>query len=168
MKETLKDMMTGGLAVVETHPVQYHAPVYRVLQQQFGIPVTAIYGSDFSVAGYRDKEFGATFAWDTDLLSGYQQVFLSRVSKGGARSAEEVSTRGLREALQQLNPGAVLLVGYSPRFHREAFFCAWRVGYPLIFRGETADHVRDRGILKTLTRDLFLRWFYKRFARLLI
>jgi hypothetical protein len=50
------------LAVIETHPVQYHAPVYRALQQSFGVPVTAIYGSDFSVAGYRDKEFGTSFA----------------------------------------------------------------------------------------------------------
>ena len=72
------------LAVVETHPVQYHAPVYRAVQQQFGIPVTAIYGSDFSVAGYRDAEFGATFAWDTDLLSGYTSIFLTRSAPGTA------------------------------------------------------------------------------------
>lgn len=160
--------MTDGLVVIETHPIQYHAPVYRALQTQFGVPVTAIYGSDFSVAGYQDKEFGATFAWDTDLLSGYQQVFLSRVSKGGARSAEEVSTRGLKETLQQLTPSAILLVGYSPRFHRDAlFFCAWRAGYPLLFRGETVDYVTDRSMLRKVGRNLFLRWFYKRFFRLL-
>ena len=46
------------LAVIESHPVQYHAPVYRAVQRDFGVPVTAIYGSDFSVAGYRDREFG--------------------------------------------------------------------------------------------------------------
>jgi hypothetical protein len=36
------------LAVLETHSVQYHAPVYLALGSQFGIPVTAIYGPDFS------------------------------------------------------------------------------------------------------------------------
>ena len=46
------------LAVIETHPIQYHAPVYRAVQSEFGISVTAIYGSDFSVVGYRDQEFG--------------------------------------------------------------------------------------------------------------
>ena len=51
------------LAVIETHPIQYHAPLYRLLEQRFGVPVTAIYASDFSVRGYRDAEFGATFAW---------------------------------------------------------------------------------------------------------
>ena len=73
------------LAVIETHPVQYHAPVYRALQS-LGVPVTAIYGSDFSVAGYSDRGFGAQVAWDTDLLSGYDAIFMGRVAMGGPRS----------------------------------------------------------------------------------
>src|SRR5438445_5111187 len=72
-----------GLAIIETHPVQYHAPVYRAVQR-LGVPITVVYGSDFSVAGYRDREFGARFAWDTDLLSGYSARFLTQVATGGA------------------------------------------------------------------------------------
>ena len=53
------------LLVVETHPVQYHAPVYRAVQQNFQIPVLALYQSDFSVRGYADREFGTHIAWDT-------------------------------------------------------------------------------------------------------
>src|SRR5437879_7912387 len=40
-----------GLAVIETHPIQYHAPVYRHLQSNLGIEVAVVYGSDFSVTG---------------------------------------------------------------------------------------------------------------------
>ncbi|HEY0304994.1 MAG TPA: hypothetical protein VGC44_08470, partial [Longimicrobiales bacterium] len=79
------------LAVIETHPIQYHAPVYRELQANFGITVSAIYASDFSVAGYVDTEFGVSFAWDTDLLSGYEHQFLTRVAHGGARNAESAT-----------------------------------------------------------------------------
>ena len=50
------------LLVIETHPIQYHAPVWKYLNQTLGIPVTVIYGSDFSVVGYQDKEFGTSFA----------------------------------------------------------------------------------------------------------
>src|SRR6187200_1300267 len=128
---------TKRLAVIETHPIQYHAPVYRALEQELSVPVTAIYGSDFSVVGYHDAEFGATFQWDTDLMSGYDARFLTRVEQGGGRAAEEVTTRGLSEQLQLVKPDAVMLVGYSPRFHRDAFLAAWRGGYPLLFRGET-------------------------------
>src|SRR5262245_33490090 len=123
------------LAVVGTRTVQYHAPVYRALQTRFGVPVTAIYGSDFSVAGYRDREFGADFAWDTDLLSGYAQVFLSRVSEGDARAFEEVSARGLGKALRGIAPKAVLALGYSTRVNQVAFYEAWRNKCPILFRG---------------------------------
>jgi len=143
------------LAVIETHPIQYHAPVYRVLQQQFGVPVTAIYGSDFSVKGYRDKEFGVTFAWDTDLLGGYTSRFLSE------------SSLSLAAHLREVAPAAVLVVGYSPRFHRDAFFQAWRGGYPILFRAETTDHARSRSSLKSWSRDRALQWYYSRCARLL-
>src|SRR3954451_8437833 len=108
----------SGLVVIESHPVQYHAPVYRALQQQFGVPVTAIYGSDFSVTGYRDAEFGTEFAWDSDLLTGYTSIFLERQAQGGATNSQLVSAKGLRTVLRDLKPQAILLVGHGSRFSR--------------------------------------------------
>lgn len=159
--------MPIDLAVIETHPIQYHAPVYRTLQEKFGLRVTAIYGSDFSVVGYRDTEFGTEFAWDTDLLSGYVSVFLGRVEDGGARTADEVSARGLRTALKRINPQAVMIVGYSPAFHRQAFRTAWYAGYPILFRGEATDHAHKRGLLTHWARDRLLRWLYGRCSAVL-
>jgi glycosyltransferase involved in cell wall biosynthesis len=157
----------NGLAVIETHPIQYHAPVYRMLQQQFAVPVTAIYASDFSVAGYRDREFATTFSWDTDLLSGYTPVFLSRVAEGGARALASVSVRGLWRVLCDVAPQVVLMVGYSPRFHQLAFAQVLRFGQPILFRGETTDHAQQRGVMKAWGRDQALQWLYQRCARLL-
>ncbi len=150
------------LAVIETHPIQYRGPLYRMLQRDFGVPVTAIYGSDFSVAGYRDKDFGADIVWDTDLLSGYDSVFLSTVAQGGGRAMEEVRTKGMRAVLAKVNPKAVLITGYSPQFHRAAFFHAWRGRRPVLFRGETTD--MNRG---SVLRNAALRWMYRRCARVL-
>jgi glycosyltransferase involved in cell wall biosynthesis len=158
---------SGKLVVIETHPIQYHAPVYRVLQSKFGINVTAIYGSDFSIRGYYDSEFDATFSWDNDLLSGYSSIFLSSVVSGGARSVEEVSVRGLSKALTQIAPSVVLLVGYSPSFHQRSFWLSWKAGYTLIFRAETTDHTQSYGIHKRWIRDNLLRWFYRQFSSIL-
>ncbi len=160
-------MTTGGLTVIETHPVQYHAPVYRYLQEHLGIPVTAIYGSDFSVAGYHDAEFGADFSWDTDLLSGYTSVFLGRVSHGGGSAVESVSGRGIAAALRRVGPGAVMVTGYSPRFHQLAVAGALGSGFPVLFRGETTDHTRGGRTLKRRFSDLLLQRIYRRSARLL-
>lgn len=160
-------MTTCPLTVIETHPIQYHAPVYRALQSKFDIPVSVIYGSDFSVAGYRDHEFGTSFSWDVDLLSGYKSVFLSRAPRDGARSEKHVSVRGLRTELKLLQPGAVLLTGYSPAFHQVAFLQAWRSGVPLLFRGETTDGARSRNSVANFVRSNALRLFYHRCSKLL-
>src|SRR5262249_37838037 len=151
---------TGRIAVVETHPVQYRAPVYRELQETFGIPVDVIYGSDFSVAGYFDQEFASRFAWDVDLLAGNQITFLSRVAGNGARSYETVSARGLESALDHANPSAILVTGYQHRLYRASLFYAWRNRIPILFRAETTDHARARGTINHWVRDQLLRRLY--------
>ncbi|HWE52164.1 MAG TPA: glycosyltransferase family 4 protein [Bryobacteraceae bacterium] len=155
------------LVAIETHPIQYRAPVYRALRQKYGVPITVIYGSDFSVAGYYDPEFRTQFAWDTDLLSGYEHLFLSTVAQGGGRTYETVSTRGLARALRTLAPGAVLLPGYSPRFHQLAWLQAWLTGRPILFRGETADRPQSSGTIQLQARDRMLGLLYSKCSRLL-
>jgi glycosyltransferase involved in cell wall biosynthesis len=127
--------------------------------------VTAIYGSDFSVAGYRDAEFGSTFSWDTDLLDGYRSVFLTKSAFGAPRS--ETPGLNMESALKEVDPTAILLLGYSPLFHQKAFYYAWRSARPILFRGETTDHARARRTLKNVVRRRALEWLYGRCSRLL-
>ena len=77
------------LMIIETHPIQYHAPLWRYLNQALEIQVTVVYGSDFSVEGYRDKEFGISIAWDADLLEGYKSIFLSKSRFSTAKNDKE-------------------------------------------------------------------------------
>jgi glycosyltransferase involved in cell wall biosynthesis len=160
-------MSAERLVVLATHPVQYHAPIYHHLQQQLSLPVTVIYGSDFSVAGYRDPEFGAAFKWDGDLLSGYTSHFLEQVATGGAATTDAVQGRGLDEALTAASPSAILLTGYQGAFHRRAWAAALRHKKPLLFRAETTDHALTRSPLKQWGRDMVLRWLYRQCAVLL-
>jgi len=155
------------LVIIETHPVQYHAPVYRLIEEAHGIPVTVIYGSDFSVAGYRDKEFNESFSWDVDLTAGNDVRFLSRAKEGGARSFEEVSPRGLSRTLQAVKGSAVLLTGYSRSFNIAALYAARKTGWPVLFRAETSDRAAARDSVKAVIRDWSLRRLYSLCARVL-
>jgi len=155
------------LVIIETHPVQYHAPVYKLVEEVYGIPVTVIYGSDFSVAGYRDKEFNASFSWDVDLTTGNNVRFLSKAKEGGAQSFEEVSARGLSRALQSAGGSAVLLTGYSGWFHIAAFYAARKTGSPVLFRAETSDQAVARHSVKSAIRDWMLRRLYSLCSRIL-
>lgn len=145
------------LAVACTHPVQYHAPVFRAVHRNHGVPVHVIYGSDFSIRGYFDAEFQQRFAWDVPLVAEEDScTFL-----GNAEDFDEVSARGIGRALERLKPGALLLTGYSKRFHAHAFWAARRRGIPVLFRAETTDHASLRNRAKALARDLLLRNFYR-------
>jgi glycosyltransferase involved in cell wall biosynthesis len=152
--------------VAETHPVQYHAPVYRAVAE-LGVPLVAVYGSDFSVAGYQDREFGTPIAWDTDLLGGYESQFLARVSGGGPSASSAVSADGMDRVIAEVRPAAVLILGYSSRFDRGAIRAARRAKVPILFRGETTDHAVERSRLKGWVRDRLLAALYRRCGRLL-
>ncbi len=155
------------LAVIDTHPIQYRAPVYRQLSKQLDIPITVIYGSDFSVVGYQDKEFGTKFAWDTDLLSGYSSKFLSSVKTGGAQCFEEVSAQGLGTALREIQPKAVLITGYNHRLYQAAFYQAWKWQTSILLRAETTDHAIQRSKIKSWIRDRTLSLIYQNCFKLL-
>jgi len=152
--------------VISTHPVQYHAPVYREVER-LGLPITAIYGSDFSVAGYHDREFDVEFSWSTDLLSGYSTVFLSRIAEGGATSADSTSAWRLSKALRQISPAAILVTGYWPAFFRQAILQLLLRRQRILFRAETTDHARRRSRVLSSTRNLVLERFYEYCSSLL-
>lgn len=155
------------LLIVESHPVQYHAPVYRYAAQVEGVPLTVVYGSDFSVQGYRDVEFGTSVRWDTDLLGGYAHFFLSCTQRKPGKDYGSVRAGGYASILRALAPRAALVLGYSSSFDRAVLRQTLLHGVELMFRGEVNDLASSRGPLRALTRDLALRTLYKRCASVL-
>ncbi|MCS4044989.1 glycosyltransferase involved in cell wall biosynthesis [Salinibacter ruber] len=160
------------LAVIHTHPIQYLAPLYHEVQQR-GVSVTAIYGSDFSIAGYEDEEFGTSVSWDVDLLSGYNAHFLDRKKRGGPSAPEETNVKGLWQALNEVEPTAIMLSAYYPWFHSLASLTSALYARKskrrvrLLLRAETTDHAEHRGGLKQTARDTFLLLFYSLFDHFL-
>src|SRR5687768_10915904 len=146
------------LVVVETHPVQYHAPIYRAIAHR-GLTVEVLYGSDCSVVGYQDPGFRRHFAWDQDLLDGYSYNFLG-TTRDGADSPAHASTAGLRGHLRDTQPRAVLLTGYSPEFHRQALKAAFASSARTLLRAEATDTGPARSPLKSWMRDRWLRRVY--------
>jgi len=149
-----------SLVIISTHPIQYHAPVYRCLQQRYGMDITVIYGSDYSIAGYLDKGFASSVAWDTNLLSGYRSIFLKKV-RGRFFDPEKISCRGLEAAMDNLRPTAVLILGYAVKLYQRAWVHARKRNYPVAFRMETYDGEKQVGTLKRFIRNFYLRFIYK-------
>lgn len=150
------------LVVVETHPIQYHAPVWAAASS-LGVPIHVIYGCNFSTSGYYDKDFGSKVKWDDSLLEGYSHEFLpTNHRKTPSYNYESVTSYGLTQAITRLQPMSLLACGYTHPLDRACIFESVRKQLPLIYRGEANDSAKQRNALKRFSRDTFLRLIYSR------
>lgn len=149
------------LAVVNSHPIQYFAPLYAYLDKDPALEVTALYCTDFSIRGSVDPGFGQVVRWDIDLLAGYRHVFLGARAKvrtpGGFWSL--VCPQAWTE-IRNGNYDAVLVHGYGYFVNLLAFAAAKSKGIPVLMRSET--HLGLQGNpLKRWLRDTALGFAYR-------
>jgi glycosyltransferase involved in cell wall biosynthesis len=73
------------LGVLDFHPIQYHAPLYRLLAQRGHVGLDVLFLRAHGQQPYVDPGFGVPVAWNVDLLSGYDSATLPRDSGGAGR-----------------------------------------------------------------------------------
>src|ERR1700748_2286124 len=69
------------LAIVTTHPIQYYAPVFRLLAERNIIDIKVFYTYGDAALEKYDTGFGKNITWDIPLLEGYPYDWLRNVSK---------------------------------------------------------------------------------------
>lgn len=149
------------LAVVNSHPIQYFAPLYAYLDQDPELEVTALYCSDFSLRGGVDPGFKQAVTWDVDLLDGYQHIFLGERAK--ERNINGFLSLICPEVWREIRRGkydAVLLHGYAYAAFLLAFLAARSKGIPVFMRSETHLGLQ-RSSLRRRMRDGILRIAYR-------
>lgn len=149
------------LAYVVSHPIQYQAPLLRRIAREPGIDLTVLFGSDFSVRGYKDHGFGVEVTWDVPLLDGYRSHFLPRLRDTGTVSPLSPISRGILRHLR--NPDgspafdALWVHGYASVNALHAIFAANALGIPVLLRAESWLADRPRGLSTLAAKQLFLR-----------
>jgi glycosyltransferase involved in cell wall biosynthesis len=151
------------VAFINTHPIQYFAPLYADLNRAEDLSVTALYLSDYSVRGDKDRGFGQDVKWDVDLLAGYEARFV----RGAERRGEPISFLSVvaPELWREVHRGgfdAVVVHGHTPAAMLVAATAAWTAGIPTFLRCETHLGLR-RSALKNLLRRPLIGAYYRRF-----
>jgi len=152
---------------LNTHPIQYFAPLYAYLNRSDDLQVSAIYLSDYSVRGAQDHAFGRVVKWDVDLLSGYEVRFVR-----GASSRSE--TRGFFSTvvpavwgeIRRSGLDALVVHGHSPAALLIGIAAAKTAGIPVFMRGETHLGL-SRPSLKLQLRKLAMGTLYGRLDAML-
>ncbi len=149
------------LAYVVSHPIQYQAPLLRRIAREPGIDLTVLFGSDFSVRGYKDEGFGVEVAWDVPLLDGYRSQFLPRLRDTGTVSPLSPISRGILRRLRDPDGSpafdALWVHGYASVNALHAILAANALGIPVLLRAESWLADRPRSLSTLLAKQIFLR-----------
>ena len=148
------------LAFVNSHPIQYFAPLYAYLNRDPTLDVTALYCSDFSLRGGIDPGFKQTVTWDVDLLSGYRAKFLG--SRAKTRNPGGFWSLVCPEVWAEIRSGkydAVMLHGYGYAAYVLSFLAAKSCGLPVFMRSETHLGLK-RTAFRRWVRDTVLSFAY--------
>lgn len=159
-----KDAGTHRVAVVNSHSIQYFAPLYRRLAAESDIDLSVYYCSRAGVDEYEDEGFGGeTFAWDVPLLDGYDHVFLRNLrgerSPGGFWSLVNLD---IVAALRGGDYDAVWLHGHAYATYHLAVLGALIGDSSLLMRCETHLGL-ERSWSRRLLRRLLMPRFYQLF-----
>ncbi|MFN0219994.1 MAG: glycosyltransferase family 4 protein [Hyphomicrobium sp.] len=149
------------LAVVASHPIQYHAPLYRCLAERIDLKVFYAHradANDQSLAG-----FGVPFEWDVDLLSGYRHEFLTNSSREpGLHHFAGCDSPDINSRLVSGGFDAVLLQGWQFKSYFQAGQAARRNRLPILVRGDSQLET-PRSLVKRTAKAVvypaFLRLF---------
>lgn len=125
------------LAILISHPIQYHTPFFQALAKNPQIDLTVYYCWDSGIKKeIHDLESGARYKWDIPLLEGYAYRFLKNLSpKPSANAFWGQINPGIVKELRQNKYDALWVHGYSFFTDWLAFFTAFIFGTPIFFRG---------------------------------
>ena len=149
------------LAIITTHPIQYHAPLYELLTSRGHLSLKVFYTWGESVLKDKyDPGFGKVVEWDIPLLKGYDFTFLENISTDkGSHHFNGIINPDIIRTIQAYQPDAVLVYGWSFSSHLK-LMRAFKGRVPVLFRGDSTL-LDEAGGFSRLKRRLFLRWVYR-------
>ena len=153
------------LGFLATHPIQYHAPLYRELAQRDGIDLT-VYFCHRPTPEEQGDGFGVAFQWDLDLLSGYRHHFLGNVSTHPTIGFSGYDTPEIGEVIRREGFDWFIVQGWDKKSCWQAFRACRGTGTKLgvrsdsplsVGRGSTGQRLKE--VLKRALYPLFMGRF---------
>lgn len=126
------------VAIVTTHPVQYHGPWFRKLTAASGLDLEVLFACDHGTKPSFDAGFNATFAWDRKLTDGYRHEFLPNLHpKPGPQGYWSRTNPVLWNRIHPKHVDAVIVFGWGFASTMIAVAAARAHGVPVLMHSES-------------------------------
>jgi glycosyltransferase involved in cell wall biosynthesis len=124
------------IGILASHPIQYHAPLYRALAAVCDLDVFYAHRQD--AEGQAASGFAKGFDWDVDLLDGYRSRFLrneARVPDAGAfRGCDTPEIRGV---ISRGGFDGFIVMGWHLQAYWQALAACRKAGVPCLARSDS-------------------------------
>lgn len=146
------------LAIVTTHPIQYYAPVFKLLHQRRNIDIKVFYTLG-NAQPKHDPGFGKIISWDIPLLEGYPYQWGRNIStQPGSHHFKGIVTPELIGTIEAWTPDAILVFGWAYNSHLK-IIRYFKNKVPLYFKGDSTL-LNDISGVQRLAKNIFLKWVY--------
>jgi glycosyltransferase involved in cell wall biosynthesis len=144
------------LGILNSHPIQYFAPLYRKLAGTDDIEPIVFYCSRQGLEAYRDEGFGdVRVQWDTPLVGGYESHFLKNYSRapriGGFATLINPS---IVTEIRRARLDALLIHGHAHLTEILGILAGSAFGVPLLFRSDSNVSTRRAPSRERIRRPL--------------
>ena len=156
------------LVILTSHPIQYQAPLWRALAHDGRVPFEVWFLTDHAVKPTHDREFGKSFAWDSNLLDGYSYRFLPvRIGWQMDRFRGIHVSESWSKLFKEHGVTRLWVEGWRFSENWAAVCAARRAGVEVWMRGETNDLLHRSASLRETIRRFLLRQLFSRIHRFL-
>jgi hypothetical protein len=145
------------MAYVVSHPIQYQAPLLRLLSQQAGLDLKVLFLQQSTAGMYFDSGFDRTIWWDVPLLGGYAHETLDESKRVGGVWHSDLATR-----LTSGNFQIVWVHGYAHPACLRAIHFAHRRGIKVLLSGESNNLIPSPNPVRRFVKKRPLRWCLSR------
>ena len=152
--------MMKRLAIVTSHPIQYNAPVFKLLTEKGKADIKVFYTWGQGVLENKyDPGFGKVIEWDIPLLEGYDYSFVKNVATyPGTHHFKGIINPSLNSDIEVWKADAILVFGWSCQSHLRCLRY-FHKKIPVLFRGDSTL-LNEKKNARTFLRRLFLKWVY--------
>jgi glycosyltransferase involved in cell wall biosynthesis len=151
------------LAIVATHPIQYHAEWYRLLAAHPELEVHVYYCHRATPSEQANAGFGVEFDWDVPLLSGYPFSFLKNVARApGHGRFGGFDTPEIKDIIRRREYDAVMVNGWNYKSDWQAIRACWKSEIKVLVRSDSHLH-RQRGFFTRIAKAAVYPRFVSRF-----
>lgn len=145
------------IAYLVTHPIQYQAPLLRLIAAQPDMDLTVFFQSEGALGRHFDAGFGQIVHWDVPLLDGYRHEFLPALGRRDLITTHRPFSYGIARRLLRGNFDVLWVHGYSRPFNWEAMLVAKLAGLKVLVRDDATLAGTRRRWTRRVVKQVFFR-----------